>query len=133
MSQANSFVQVPLQDINPEEPDTLTKAVRYDKFVALLFKAQRPNEMLMHAALGICGEAGELADAIKKHVVYGKPLDLPNVIEELGDLRFYMQALQNILGISEQQVIQHNADKLSKRYASLEYSDSAAITRADKA
>lgn len=106
--------------------------VRYDQFVQLLFKVQNGALMKMHAALGVCGEAGELADAIKKEVIYGKPEDMQNLIEELGDLRFYMQAVQNLYGITEQDILQYNANKLSKRYSSLRYSDEEAIGRADK-
>lgn len=106
--------------------------IRYDEFVRKLFKINAACGDLMHAAIGICGEAGELGDAIKKHVVYNKPLDRTNVIEELGDLRFYMQAMQTLLGISEQEVLQHNACKLMVRYEDLEYSDAAAQARADK-
>ena len=106
--------------------------VRYDRFVGQLFKPDTHNNVLMHAALGVCGEAGELADAIKKHVVYGKPLDFNNVREELGDLFFYMQALMNELGIECQEVYQQNANKLADRYKSLTYSDAAAIAREDK-
>lgn len=117
-------------------PDSQTESgtdlIRYDEFVGRLFKKDFPEMMLMHAALGVCGEAGELGDAIKKHAIYGKQLDLQNVIEELGDLRFYMQALMNELKISEQDVLQFNSVKLSQRYSGLQYSDEAAIARADK-
>ena len=109
-----------------------TDVVRYDQFVKQLFKADSGIMMKMHAALGGCGEAGELADAIKKEVVYCKPTDMQNLIEELGDLRFYMQAVQNMYGITEQDILQYNANKLSKRYSSLRYSDEEAIRRADK-
>lgn len=113
------------------DPDVAT--IRYDEFVRRLFKKLPTfNEDLMHAALGVCGEAGELGDAIKRAAVYGKPIDRANVIEELGDLRFYIQAVQNLLGIPEHVVLQHNAVKLSERYAKLQYSDAAAIARADK-
>ena len=106
--------------------------VRYDMFVKQLFKADTQEGMMIHAALGIAGEAGELVDAIKKRCIYGKPLDIDNVIEELGDLRFYMEALMNLLDISDREVLQANANKLAKRYKSLTYSDTAAIERADK-
>jgi NTP pyrophosphatase (non-canonical NTP hydrolase) len=106
--------------------------IRYDNFVALLFKAQSSELMKLHAALGVCGEAGELADAIKKEVIYNKPLDRENLVEELGDLRFYIQAVQNVYGITEQEVLQANANKLAKRYQGLAYSDRAAQNRADK-
>lgn len=88
---------------------------------------------LIHMAMGISGEAGELLDAIKKSVIYNKRMDMDNVIEELGDLEFYMEGLRQELGITRQQTLQTNIDKLSVRYASLSYSDSAAQARADKA
>ncbi len=106
--------------------------MRYDEFVAKLFKRQETTLMKLHAALGVCGEAGELADAIKKEVIYDKDMDRNNLVEELGDLRFYVQAAQNCYGITEQEVLQHNACKLMQRYEGLEYSDKAAQDRKDK-
>lgn len=90
------------------------------------------NAHLIHMAIGIAGESGELLDAIKKAVIYGKPLDRENVIEELGDLEFYMAGLRAALDITREQVIAHNVAKLEKRYAK-GYSDKAAQERADKA
>ena len=88
---------------------------------------------LLHMVMGISGEAGELLDAIKKHVVYNKPLDLENVVEELGDIAFYIEGLIQELGLTHEQVINQNISKLSVRYAGLTYSDEAAQNRADKA
>lgn len=132
MSRANSFVLIYPEDWSPDNPDIVPDVIRYDQFVLQLFKADSQREMLYHAVLGVAGEAGELADAIKKHLAYGKTLDLENVIEEIGDLRFYLQAIQNLLGLTEDQVLQANANKLAKRYQGLRYSDAAAISRADK-
>lgn len=109
------------------------RVVFYHQFVSALFKHDTQDMEHMHAALGVAGEAGELADAIKKHVVYGKPLDRANIVEELGDLRFYMQQIMNMHGITEEEVLQGNATKLNKRYPSGGYSNEAAIARADKA
>lgn len=131
-SRANSFVLIYPEDWTPDNPDLKADAVRYDQMVLQLFKAEGAAAMLNHAAMGVAGEAGELIDAIKKHTVYGKPLDRENIIEELGDLRFYIQAMQNVLGITESEVLQANANKLAKRYRGLRYTDQAAIARADK-
>lgn len=87
----------------------------------------------LHMAIGISGEAGELLDALKKVVIYRKPLDRENVIEELGDLEFYMEGLRQGLGITRGEVLAANIIKLSKRYVSGTYSDKAAQERADKA
>lgn len=87
---------------------------------------------LIHMTMGVCGEAGELLDAVKKAVIYRKPLDLENVIEELGDIEFYLEGLRQGLNLSREQCLQHNVNKLNKRYAGGTYSDSAAQARADK-
>ena len=86
---------------------------------------------LLHIGLGIVGEAGELADAIKKHCAYGNDLDVENVLEELGDLEFYMQALRNAIMVNRDSIIFQNVNKLNKRYEK-GYSDKEAIDRNDK-
>lgn len=104
----------------------------YSQFVAERFtKRHLGEEGLMHAAVGISGEAGELLDAVKKTWVYGKELDRANVVEELGDLRFYMQAMQDLLSITDEEVIEGNKAKLLKRYP-VGYTDALAIARLDK-
>lgn len=108
------------------------RVMLYSDFVANLFKHDTKDMEYMHAALGVAGEAGELADAVKKHVVYGKELDWGNIVEELGDLRFYMQQIMNMVGISEEEVLQGNANKLGMRYKNGSYSNEEAIARADK-
>lgn len=112
--------------------------VLYAELVASLLKS--PDEIrislnnermnLLHGAVGVAEEAGEVLGVIKKHVLHSKPLDRTAVIKELGDLRFYMQVLQNQLGISEDEILQMNADKLSTRYKG-GYSDAASIARVD--
>ena len=120
MSRALGFVNTP-QGI-----------VRYDIFVAALFKQDTKEMMLNHAALGVAGEAGEVADLIKKEVHYGKPTFLEDILEELGDVRFYLQAVMNLYGVSEQAILDYNAEKLMKRYPSGLFSKEDAIARKDK-
>lgn len=100
---------------------------------AVILAEMRPQDAhLIHMVVGLTGEVGELTDAIKKRVMYGKCLDIVNVIEELGDLEFYMEGLRQSLSISREETIQANIAKLSKRYENLTYSNEAAIARADK-
>ena len=89
-------------------------------------------EELKHACFGIMGEVGELVDAVKKHVYYGKELDLANVIEELGDIEYYLEALSQNLGLSRENILTKNLDKLNKRYPNEVFTNEAAIARADK-
>lgn len=86
---------------------------------------------LLHMVLGIAGEAGELVDAVKKAAIYRKKLDLQNVIEELGDLEFYMEGLRQGLALSREECLEANIEKLRVRYGNT-YSDQAAQDRADK-
>lgn len=45
---------------------------------------------LLHCATGLVTESAELVDCIKKHVFYGKPLDVVNIKEEIGDILWYI-------------------------------------------
>lgn len=113
---------------------------KHEEMVASLVKSGGDivNEMtsfdahLMHMVVGICGEAGELLDAIKKKVIYGSELDLINVIEELGDMEFYMQGLRSSLKVTREDCLRSNMDKLFVRYKGFEYSNEAALNRLDK-
>ena len=87
---------------------------------------------LLHMGVGAAGEAAELLDAIKKHTIYQKPLDIENIKEELGDLLFYMSNLMQSVGLSFEEILQHNIDKLSVRYSKGSYSNAQAQERADK-
>ena len=105
----------------------------YAAFVAAGFtKRHEGTEGLMHAAIGIGGESGELLDAVKKTWVYGKLLDLDNVVEELGDLEWYMEALRSLIGVNRETVIAANVAKLTRRYP-VKYTDELAVARLDKA
>jgi hypothetical protein len=53
-----------------------------------------------HHASCIPGEAGELFDPINRHLNFGAPFDRQNVIEELGDIEFYMEGLRAAVGLS---------------------------------
>ena len=85
----------------------------------------------LHAAIGISGEAGELIDAVKKSAMYGKPLDVENVKEELGDICWYMALMLKSIGSSFEEVMGLNNSKLEARYPS-GFSEKAAQVRADK-
>lgn len=87
---------------------------------------------LVHMAMGISGEAGELIDAVKKSVIYRFPIDMENIVEELGDLEFYMEGFRQGLGITREETIEANIEKLGRRYEKHVYSDQAAQDRADK-
>ena len=90
------------------------------------------NMDLMHVALGLAGEAGEFVDAVKRHLIYAKPLDVENAAEELGDSLWFIALGAKRLGISMEDLAKQNIEKLSKRYPE-KYSDELAHARLDKA
>lgn len=68
------------------------------------------------SALGVAGEAGEVADIIKKHVGHAHPLNEDKLKDELGDVLWYVADLAKTLGITLSSVAEHNVAKLQKRY-----------------
>lgn len=87
---------------------------------------------MLHMAVGVSGEAGELLDAVKRHTIYNKALDRENVIEELGDLEFFMEGLRQRVGVTRDETLEHNYHKLGRRYEGHRYSDQQAQERRDK-
>ena len=85
----------------------------------------------LHMAIGISGEAGELLDAVKKATIYRKPLDIANIVEECGDLLFYIAGMLDSIGVDMESAMSANVSKLSIRYGK-SYSNESAIARLDK-
>ena len=70
------------------------------------------------SALGLCGEAGEVADYLKKIYGHGHQLDYVKLKKELGDVLWYLADICTKFGVSLDEVAQLNIDKLKKRYPS---------------
>jgi len=86
-----------------------------------------------HGAVGICTEGGELLDAYKKHLFYGKDLDTANILEECGDILFYLNAILTAHGFTFDQAMETNIKKLKARYKGGSFSNPNAINRDLKA
>lgn len=71
---------------------------------------------ILHAALGLAGEAGEVVDYVKKHSFNYHRLPEEPIIGELGDTLYYLAMLCTLFGYTLSEVMQHNIDKLSARY-----------------
>jgi NTP pyrophosphatase (non-canonical NTP hydrolase) len=54
---------------------------------------------MLHGLIGLCTESGELLDAMKKHLYYGKELDTVNMLEEIGDLCWYLAIICDVADI----------------------------------
>lgn len=110
------------------EPLTLAQ---YQTLAMRTNKAMSMQMMLMHAAMGIASDGGEAVDVIKAHTIYNKPLDTGHLVEELGDLLWFVALAANTIGYNLENIARHNVEKLQRRYPD-KYSDELAIARLDK-
>jgi NTP pyrophosphatase (non-canonical NTP hydrolase) len=67
-------------------------------------------------ALGLNGEAGEVAELLKKEIAHGVPYDRDRMIEELGDAFWYLSELARAEGFTLEEVALRNVQKLRRRY-----------------
>ena len=78
-----------------------------------------PAERLLTASVGMCAEAGEFTEVVKKIVFQGKPVNEDNLFHlkrELGDIMWYVAQACMGLNISLDEVLAMNVEKLSARY-----------------
>lgn len=85
----------------------------------------------MHMCMGLAGEAGEVVDYIKKCVVNGHDMDREKILDECGDVMFYIAGLLAEEGYTISDALKYNTDKLNRRYPD-GYSDKASQERADE-
>jgi NTP pyrophosphatase (non-canonical NTP hydrolase) len=83
---------------------------------------------LLHAAMGMSTEAGELLDNLKKHFFYGKPIDETNIKEEIGDMDWYISVACDVLQTTMQIIEVANIKKLAARYGE-KFSEDRALLR----
>lgn len=78
--------------------------------------AREQLERIMHGMIGMATETGELQDQVKKHLIYGKPLDVVNVIEEVGDVLWYCAIVLDACSSTFEAAFDRNIAKLKKRF-----------------
>ena len=76
---------------------------------------QNPHKLL-EGVMGLNGEAGECADAIKKHLFQGHELDKQHLAYELGDVAWYLALAADAIGYDLETILRMNIGKLKKRY-----------------
>lgn len=74
------------------------------------------DNMLLNGVLGAVGEAGELADLLKKEMFHGHPHDREHYIKECGDVLYYLALVAEALGTTLEEVAITNNKKLWARY-----------------
>ncbi len=72
--------------------------------------------MVVWNALGLAGEAGEVAELVKKGIFHRHSIDRARIEKELGDVLWYASALCTTLGLDMGEIMQANIEKLKVRY-----------------
>ena len=99
----------------------------YPNFTARIYELNElgfPTERLLTASVGMCAEAGEFTEIVKKIAFQGKPVNEENLFHlkrELGDIMWYVAQACMGLGVSLDEVIEMNVDKLKARYPGGEF------------
>lgn len=76
-----------------------------------------PSQSLQEGLMGLCGEAGECVDILKKYLFQGHAeLDIEHLAEELGDVAWYLAISAAALGYDLEEIFKINIEKLQKRY-----------------
>lgn len=92
------------------------------------------QKRLLVGALGLCGESGEVAEMVKKHVFHGHPFDAASVeklIRELGDVVWYINYLaEKSANTTLGDVLHANIRKLAARYPEGTFSTARSLHRA---
>ncbi len=82
------------------------------------------SERLLTASVGMCAEAGEFTEIVKKIIFQGKPVNEENLFHlkrELGDIMWYVAQACMGLDISLDEIMEMNVDKLKARYPGGEF------------
>ena len=74
------------------------------------------KDVLINGVMGLCGEAGEAIDIVKKHLAQGHELDKDHLIKELGDIAWYLAEVATVLDVELEEVLVKNIEKLKARY-----------------
>lgn len=88
----------------------------YQKLAQRTSADKDPVDKIHNGCLGLCGEAGECIDILKKYMHQGHPLDKDKLIDEISDVLWYVAELSTGLGVPMGDIAQHNIEKLQSRY-----------------
>jgi NTP pyrophosphatase (non-canonical NTP hydrolase) len=76
------------------------------------------SERLLDAAAGLAEEAGEVLGLVRKRAFQGRDPGRDRFVEELGDVLWCLAVTAESLGISLDEIAQHNLQKLVDRHPS---------------
>lgn len=71
---------------------------------------------VIYAAMGMCGEAGEASELVKKYAYHDHAIDTEHLARELGDVLWYVSYMAHLFGYPLGKIMAMNQEKLAKRY-----------------
>ena len=74
------------------------------------------EQVLTNCALGLAGESGQLIDLIQDYTFKGKDLDKEKMIDELGDVLWYLSQIAQWADVDFDDVAKANIETMNKRY-----------------
>ena len=95
MMQINEYQQLAMTTLNPE---------------------LQKRDVLINSVMGLCGEAGEAIDVVKKWMAQGHALNKEQLVKELGDIAWYLAEAATALDMPLEEILQANINKLKQRY-----------------
>jgi len=104
-------------EVTPQHVNGITLRPLLDSYEITQFNR------VLHASLGLCGEAAEVLELVKK-CMYGKRKSFDAEVkeklkDELSDNFFYLTLDLDALGLTLEDIMEHNKAKLSARYPEL--------------
>lgn len=90
------------------------------------------GDMALPNAAAVAVHSSQVLDTVKKAAIYNKALDTELLTNQLNTLAMAALTVGLQFGLSQQECLNANIGKLSKRYEGIRYSDKAAQDRADK-
>jgi len=88
----------------------------YQELARVTANGVEEEDKLLFSGICIAGEAGELANVIKKIVYHGHKKDAIKLMDEAGDILWYLSFLADAIGFSLEDIAKYNIEKLKRRY-----------------
>jgi len=103
-------------EISQASRKTMTANEYQTLAMTTLNPALSKKDVLINGVMGLCGEAGEAIDIVKKWLAQGHELDKEGLAKELGDIAWYLAETAYALDIPLEDIFRGNIEKLKNRY-----------------
>lgn len=114
MATSNSSTGFSTEEVVSSTTDTVH--LHYTEVLRTLNATLSEEQRLSMLAIGLGGEVGEVLEPIKKHLYHGKVLDATHIVNEIGDVLWYLHGICMVLNVSLNDALLANILKLQSRY-----------------